>query len=383
MRRIPCLVLATLVVVAVAVGAEEPAPKDGAWFFAVAGDSRDCGDLIMPKIAYDIAANQAKTPVAFFWHLGDFRLAYDVDCDQLLRSHPSYDCASRTQPLGDDDMDAYLAGAWRDFLDRQIAPFGATRVFLGIGNHELAGGRTREDFRQTFRKWLTQGPIHAQRRADARRGIPSTEGDTSYHFTYRGADFIFLDNADPQAFTPEQITWLARVLAADAAEPTLRTIVVGMHEALPYSTVREHAMDATCQGRCSGSQVYDMLFRGQNLSAPEPQRKHVVVFASHMHTFASGVYDTPEHRGQVVPGWVIGTGGAQQYASPIRYGYVLVEVRPDGSAGVEFREVTRATPPPAAGPGAAALTDYCFAMNQSTSQRRQEPFRPCPCGSAP
>ncbi len=375
--------LALVVLMAAGPTYGEGPAEGGSWSFAVAGDSRDCGDLVMPKIAHDIAANQAKTPVAFFWHLGDFRLGFDIDCDMLERLHPGYDCVERAQPLADGDMDAYLGDAWKDFLERQIAPFGGTRVFLGIGNHELAAGRTRDDFRRFFRKWLTQGPIHAQRRADARRGIASTEGDTSYHFVTRGADFIFLDNADAQAFTPGQITWLARVLAADAADPGVRTIVVGMHAALPNSTVREHAMDATCQGRCSGGQVYDMLFRAQNLSAPPSQRKHVVTFASHMHTFAADVYATPEHGGQVLPGWVIGTGGAEQYASEIHYGYLLAEVRADGSVGVEFREVTRDTPPAADGPGATAATDYCFALNHETPRWRQQAPPACPCGSTP
>jgi len=381
-RRFAPLALGVLMAAAVGVHGEEPA-HGGSWYFAVTGDSRDCGDLVMPKIAHDIAANEGKTPVAFFWHLGDFRLGFDIDCDMLERLHPGYDCTERTQPLADDDMDAYLGDAWKDFLERQIAPFGGTRVFLGIGNHELAAGRTRDDFRNFFRRWLTQGPIHAQRRADARRGIPSSEGDTSYHFVTRGADFIFLDNADPQAFTPGQITWLARVLAADVADPGVRTIVVGMHAALPNSTVREHAMDASCQGRCSGDQVYGMLFRAQNLSAPPSQRKNVVVFASHMHTFAADVYATPEHSGQVVPGWVIGTAGAEQYAAEIRYGYVLAEVRADGSVAVEFRGVTRDTPPAAEGPGAAAATDYCFALNHETPRWRQQPPPACPCGSTP
>ena len=230
-------------------------------------------------------------------------------------------------------------------------------------------------------KWLIQEPLHSQRRVDARRGFLTNDGDTTYHFLYRGVDFIFLDNGDGQAFTSEQITWLSRVLAADSEDASVKTIVVGMHAALPYSTAGAHAMDYSCQGRCSGEQVYDMLVRAQNLSAPPEKHKHMFVFASHMHYFAENVFDTPEHHGQVLPGWIVGTGGAEQKATPIRYGYVLVEVRPDGTLDVEFKEVTRDSPPLASGPGANNLTEYCFASNKSGVRVPPDPG-PCPCGSA-
>lgn len=374
-KRMMVTLLATL------VAAIACAQSVGSWYFAVSGDSRDCGDLIMPKIAQDIATNQATKPVSFFWHLGDFRRMYDIDCDMLKRKHPNYDCKERNQPLGANDMHEYLSSAWDDFITHQVEPFGETQVFLGIGNHELIAHRTREEFVNTFQKWLTQEPLHGQRRTDAAKGISSVEGDTSYHFVSRGVDFIFLDNADDRAFTAEQIVWLSKVLAADAADPSVRTIVVGMHEPLPYSTARAHAIDSSCQGRCSGEQVYEMLFRAQNLSASAEKQKRVLVLASHVHVFEEDIYDTPEHRGQVLPGWAVGTAGAEQYQDTIRYGYLLVEVRPDGSIGTEFRDITRDSPPLAKGPGAEALTGYCFAFNKSRARVGTEP-PPCPCGAA-
>ena len=47
------------------------------WSFAVSGDSRNCGDVVMPEIAAGAQAHDA----AFYWHLGDFRLGSDVDQD--------------------------------------------------------------------------------------------------------------------------------------------------------------------------------------------------------------------------------------------------------------------------------------------------------------
>jgi hypothetical protein len=361
--------------------AQETALEGGPWYFAVTGDSRDCGDLIMPKIAQDIAAIREKTPVEFLLHLGDLRRLYDIDCDMLTRKYPSYGCRERTQPLGASDMDEYLSSAWDDAITHQLVPFGQTKVFLGVGNHELVSGRTREEFCRTFQRWLTQEPLHGQRRADARRGIQSTEGDTSYHFVFRGVDFVYLDNADERAFTAEQITWLSALLAADAEDASVRTIVVGIHAPLPYSTGRAHGMDVSCQGRCSGQQVYDMLVRAQNLSASPEKQKRVLVFASHVHYFEENIYNTPEHLGQVLPGWAVGTAGAEQKGAAIRYGYVLVKVGQDGSTGTEFREVTRDSPPLATGPGADMLTDFCFALNKTPITWRQ-PTGACPCGAA-
>ena len=60
--------------------ASEPLAS-GSWYFAVSGDSRDCGDLIMPKIAHSIAAKRKQLRLKFYWHLGDFRALYRIDCD--------------------------------------------------------------------------------------------------------------------------------------------------------------------------------------------------------------------------------------------------------------------------------------------------------------
>src|SRR5260370_10475828 len=49
-------------------------PKDvpQTWSFAVSGDSRNCGDVVMPAIA----ADAIKHNVAFYWHLGHLRAIY-------------------------------------------------------------------------------------------------------------------------------------------------------------------------------------------------------------------------------------------------------------------------------------------------------------------
>src|SRR4030095_4997273 len=113
-------VLVLLVLIGDPARGQDPA---GAWYFAFSGDSRDCGDLIMPKIARDIEGLRGSTPVGFYWHLGDFRRLYGPDCDIVKRTHPDWDCKSRPEgDLGPDEMNRYLDGAWDDFIERQVAP---------------------------------------------------------------------------------------------------------------------------------------------------------------------------------------------------------------------------------------------------------------------
>jgi hypothetical protein len=335
----------------------------------------------MPKIARAIETEAGGPPVELYWHLGDFRRMYDIDCDVLKRRHPAYDCKARPPgQLGDFEMSEYLDAAWDDFIERQLGGFSKTPVLLSIGNHELYG-RTRDDYKRAFRKWLVEAPIHEQRILDSARGILTPEGSTFYRVVRKGVDFISLDNADESGFSREQLVWLARVLALDAADDSVKTIVAGMHAALPFSTSRGHAMDASCAGLCSGRQAYDLLYRAQNLAGPPEKRKRVYVLASHSHYFLENIYDTPELRGQVLPGWIIGTAGAQQYQDTIRYGYLRMEVGADGAITARFQDVGPESPPLASGPGAAELKDFCFHVNKRPPGN--DAFRgDCACGAA-
>jgi hypothetical protein len=359
-----------------------PATSGASWYFSVSGDSRDCGDLIMPKIASSIRENRNEAPIEFYWHLGDFRRIFSIDCDMAKRIDPTFRCEDR--PRSEQASVNYVSQAWDDFIEKQVTPFGETQVFLGIGNHELYEGLTRDKFRLKFEKWLRQEPIEAQRRTDSAEGISSSDGDTYYHFIKSGVDFIYLDNADKNAFEANQVMWLSRVLASDSRNDSIKTIIVGMHAALPYSKSSNHAMDATCQGICSGLQVYDLLYRAQNLDAPAEKQKHVYVLASHSHYFESNIFDTTEQRrrGQVLPGWIVGTAGAEQYRDNIKYGYLQVEVRVDGTIAPKFKEVTRDMLPLATGPGAESLTDFCFDQNKRTNITNDAFSGDCPCGAA-
>ena len=106
-------------------------PAGGTWRFVVSGDSRNCGDVVMPGIAETAKKNQA----AFYWHLGDLRAIYTFDED--IQHQPEH----IAKPLSIAD---YESIAWPDFIDSQIAPFGSIPFFVGIGNHETIPPATRQ-----------------------------------------------------------------------------------------------------------------------------------------------------------------------------------------------------------------------------------------------
>jgi hypothetical protein len=117
-----------------------PPPAKTNWYFAVSGDSRDCGDLIMPKIAQAIADGSQTAPVDFYWHLGDLRAIYRIDCDMAKIKDPSFQCVpesaspSETQAMRNE----YLSAAWPNFINSQIRPFEKltchSTLVLGITN---------------------------------------------------------------------------------------------------------------------------------------------------------------------------------------------------------------------------------------------------------
>ena len=121
-----------------AAGAAQDAPAP-AWQFAVSGDSRNCGGVVMPAIAASVLKSGAK----FYWHLGDFRAIYDFDEDMAPP-------ASLHLPSPHLNIVSYLKNAWPDFIDRQLRPFNPLEIFLGIGNHETIFPQTRKAYVEQF-----------------------------------------------------------------------------------------------------------------------------------------------------------------------------------------------------------------------------------------
>lgn len=312
--------------------ARTPAATAGSWTFVVGGDSRNCGDVIMPAVAAGAASAGAK----FYWHLGDFRALYDFDEDLLAERR----AAGVTLPLAISD---YQRTAWDDFILNQIGPFGTIPVFLGIGNHELVAPKSRLEYLAQFADWLDAAPIQAQRLRDN----PSDRKLRSYyHWVEIGVDFLMLDNASDDQFDSSQIAWFERIVGRDVSDASITTIVAGMHAALPDSLSYDHSMSNWAQGEQSGRRVYAALLKAQAAG------KKVYILASHSHFYMSGVYDTPYWRahGGVLPGWIIGTTGAIRYPLPRVathakeaktniYGYLVGTAAADGSIRFDFHEI--------------------------------------------
>ncbi len=333
--------------------AQEQPNSAASWKFAVSGDSRNCGDIVMPAIAEGVRRDGA----AFYWHLGDYRAIYTFDED-YLHTHPA------------STISDYLAAAWPDFIQHQLKPFGDLPVFLAMGNHEMISPMTRGQYVAQFADWLDQPVLRRQRLAD---NPDDHLLKTYYHWTERSVDFIGMDNASAEEFDANQMTWLKGVLAHDAKDNSIRTIVLGMHAALPDSLSAGHSMNDSAQEQSSGRTVYAEL-----LAFRHSTKKNVYVLASHSHFVMNNIYATACHASDVLPGWIVGSAGAVRYRLPQDhaaatvamtdiYGYLLATVAPDGSMTFEFKEVREADVP------ASVVTEFsheqvnwCFAQNKAS-----------------
>lgn len=364
------LYLRALVVAVQPDGSHELKPDE--WRFIVSGDSRNCGDVVMPAIA----AHSARYSPSFYWHLGDLRAIYKIDEDMAAAS------AKAGRPLS---CQAYYDRAWPDFIDNQIRPFSITRFYLGIGNHEVIPPKGPSQFTAGFADWLLT-PRAQSKRDDEKRFAASQaeacrkltleeflglqdkaskqtywEPRAWYHWIQGGVDFIYLDNS-LSYFSPDQVAWFKCLLALDepkdektqqgeANQDKVNSVVLGMHEALPESLASDHGMcdvtkktDPDWKKSCdSGNEVYDSL-----LDFHVKTGKPVYVLASHSHFYMSGIFD--KHPKQALPGWIVGTAGAVRYGEPENmppgtdikinaYGYLLGTVHFDGRIRFEFKEV--------------------------------------------
>ena len=349
-------------------------PENGTWRFIVSGDSRNCGDVVLPTIAAD---SLPRYQPAFYWHLGDLRAIYKIDEDMAAEAEKKGEALS---------CKSYLDRAWPDFIQHQIAPFGRTRFYVGIGNHEVIPPKTVSEFSSTFEDWLIT-PRRQMERAEQQEIATAKEGPCRkiaakpylaalpyYHWIQDGVDFIYLDNSSG-VFSRDQLDWFDCTLARAENNGEIRAVVVGMHEALPHSMASNHAMcdnatpdpkkkEESCK---SGEYVYNALLALQ-------KKKHVYVLASHSHFFLKGIYDQ-KPQAERLPGWIVGTGGAFRYALPDGihpgpsaredvYGYLLATVHQDGQIDFNFKEVKESDVPAEVRkryPG--GFPKWCFSQN--------------------
>ncbi len=358
MRAAVLRALALAIFLATVPGSTQTVPAKEGWQFAVSGDSRNCGDVVMPGIAAGVLKDQP----AFYWHLGDFRKIYDFDEDLM------HDPEHRNRPVS---IIEYEEAAWPDFLNNQIVPFGNLPVFLSIGNHETISPKTRDAYIAQFADWLEAPRLREQRLADK----PDDHLlRTYYHWVERGIDFINLDNASDDQFDDTQMAWVEAVLSRDTADLSIRAIVVGMHKALPDSISANHSMNESATGTESGRRIYRDLLRVQNEG-----HKHVYVLASHSHFYMDGIFQTEfwKKNGGVLPGWIVGTAGAVRYPLPTNsskaktaetnvYGYMLGTVQPDSQVEFEFRRLNESEVPASVVQRyTPEFVHWCFAANSA------------------
>jgi hypothetical protein len=340
-----------------------PTPPDGgSWTFAVSGDSRNCGDFVMPAIAARVKAEGD----AFYWHLGDLRAIYKQDEDFVSME------TANVAPLS---LAEYSEVAWDDFLVHQMAPFGDVPVFLGRGNHETIAPMTRDRFDAKFSAFLNRPEIQLQNRADGASSFGGQAPPSSpwYHFVRNGVDFITLDNASNDEFSDAQLTWLRAVLRRDQDPKSgVTTIVAGMHEALPHSTSSGHSMDDWYRGTETGEVVYHWF------AAAEKAGKHVYLLASHSHFYSPAIYDTSfwKKEGIVLPGIIIGSAGAQRYVIPPTaspesktdiYAYLKATVHSDGTVRFELEQISKDEMIAVKWPSAPmSQIDFCYEKNTQT-----------------
>jgi hypothetical protein len=330
-------------------------PPRPLWKFAVSGDSRNCGDIVMPAIAAAALANRPE----FYWHLGDFRAISQIDEDIVPPAGLHLNAPTLT-------FADYQTKAWQDFVDHQLRPFGRLEIFLGIGNHEVIPPKNRGEWVRQFESWLDSPRLRAQRDAD--KDVPGAR--PYFHWVMHGSiDFISLDNAVVNTFDPAQLAWIRTRLAADRRSSSIKAVVVGMHEALPGSKGMSHSMCDSTTGVESGREVYNLLWNLQQAG------KKVYVLASHSHFVMDDVYRTPYWGSKVLPGWIVGTAGAIRYRLPEGiakgtiartdvYGYLLATVMSDQTIQFAFEEVgLEALRKTNGGRFAESLIQWCYTEN--------------------
>ena len=350
-----CLLFVVLVVASVSTSLaaqDQATAAPSTWKFAVSGDSRNCGDIVMPAMADGVLKDGA----AFYWHLGDYRAIYMFDED-YARLNPN------------SAITDYQDAAWPDFINHQLKPFGSLPIFLAIGNHELIQPKTHDAIIAQFADWYDAPVIRQQRLADD----PNDHlVKTYYHWQDRGIDFINLDNASTDAFDADQMTWFLAEVKRAANNPAIHTVVVGMHAAFPDSLSAGHSMNDSPQEQTSGRQAYQALVDFRRTT-----HKNVYVMASHSHYVMNNIYATACHaKDDVLPGWIVGSAGAVRYRLPKDlgeatiaktdvYGYVLATVAPDDTITFEFNPLAEKDVPQSARQEfGAAQVRWCFQNNK-------------------
>jgi hypothetical protein len=208
--------------------------------YIVGGDSRSDGAQVVP---WAFREAKARGATAFFF-LGDMELTPELD------SH----------------------------FRAELALLAPIPFYPALGNHEVRQlGILRigvESAQKAFRRRFLEGPHMAvtnQIDPHAHRVAYSVDVPGGVHF-------IVLDNVTERGFGDKQLEWLADDLERAHANPAVRHILVGMHEAPAHNGVTTHAMDEEGEGAVRDSDAAVALFQKANVE---------MILASHAHQFTT------------------------------------------------------------------------------------------------
>lgn len=220
---------------AVAPPAQDDAPPSGTVRYIAGGDARDDLSHVLP---WAFAEAKKRHATAFLF-------------------------------LGDMELTPQLDGHFEKILqDLDPIPFYPT-----IGNHEVKQlGRFEVEKAEMTRRFLSN--FLGTPRTPAKSAL----GDrVTYSVTLPGGlHFIALDNVSQKGFGAAQLAWLAADLEQARRDPSVRAIVVGMHEALALNGATHHSMDDDGEVGAADSAAALALF----------QKAHVdLILASHEHGY--------------------------------------------------------------------------------------------------
>ncbi len=211
--------------------------------------------------------------------------------------------------------------------------------------------KDKDAFLRQFGDWLDQ-PVLRQRRVQDKE---PAQPEPYFHWIQGGVDFIYLDNASG-FFAEAQLQWLQRRLDSAKSNAAVKSVVAGMHEALPDSLANGHSMGDGTGGpnaRPSGEKAYKAL-----ATFHDETNKPVYVLASHSHFFMENIFASPQltqNGAKPLPGWIVGTARSDAPCAARRillrrretdvYGYLLGTVSAAGTIQFSYQEIYKSDVP--------------------------------------
>ena len=186
----------------------------------MSGDSRNCGDIVMPAIASGVLASRSE----FYWHLGDFRAIYAFDEDMV----PPALIGTAAQTADHHHLRDHCLARFHRSPVRALWHTSHPAEPRESRDHPARHARTIPAYN------LPTGWIHLRCAHSACRTIRriincarTITGSIAISISSR------MDNAGPDKFDAAQLTWFHSVVDRAEKSPAIQTLVVGMHAALP------------------------------------------------------------------------------------------------------------------------------------------------------